>query len=104
LYLCCAFGAVAAHLLVSQSPVVGASGAIYGVVIAFATLFPDMRLQLIFPPIPVKAKYLALFYIVGDLYHGLSGSQDNVAHFAHLGGALIGFLMVKFYFTSPNRR
>ncbi len=113
-YLLCAVGAILAHFGIdfyeylqtgrtAFAPVVGASGAIYGVVIAFATLFPNQRLMLLFPPIPVKAKYLAVAYIAFDLYNGVMGSATGIAHFAHLGGALAGFLLIKFYFESAKR-
>lgn len=77
--------------------VLGASGAIYGVLVAFAMLFPNTRLMLLFPPIPVKAKYLVIALIVFDLAFGLSGRQTGVAHFAHLGGALFGFLLLWYW-------
>lgn len=108
LYLLCAFGSAAAHLgyvaignmygTVGNVSAVGASGAVYGVVIAFATLYPNVKLQLLFPPVPILAKYMAMIYIGIDLYQGLANSSSNVAHFAHLGGALMGFLLIKFYF------
>jgi len=116
LYIISALGALLAHIgvdyiqylqtgAVSNIGVVGASGAIYGVVIAFATLFPNSKLMLLFPPIPMKAKFLALAYIGFDLYNGFMGTNTGTAHFAHLGGALTGFLMIKFFFgTQPNRR
>lgn len=86
-------------------PVVGASGAIYGVVIAFATLYPNTKLMLLFPPIPIKAKYLGAAYIAFDLYNGVMRTNTGIAHFAHLGGALTGFLLVKYFFGSQiNRR
>ena len=75
---------------------VGASGAIYGVLLAFGMLFPNERL-FIFPlPIPIKAKWFVAGYAVIELFSGLS-INDNVAHFAHLGGMLIGFLMIKYW-------
>lgn len=78
-----------------NSPMVGASGAVYGILIAFAMLFPNTQLMLLFPPIPIKAKYLALILIGIALYSGWNNSPtDNVAHFAHLGGALFGFILV----------
>jgi membrane associated rhomboid family serine protease len=77
--------------------VLGASGAIYGILIAFAMLFPDTRLMLLFPPIPIKAKYLALGLIAIDLFFGVSGRQTGIAHFAHLGGALFGFLLIMYW-------
>ena len=74
---------------------VGASGAISGLFVAFAYLFPNTELQLMFIPVPVKAKYLVPFLLLIDLYLGVGNFEwDNIAHFAHLGGALIGFIMV----------
>lgn len=82
----------------NESPefvVYGASGCVYGVVIAFATLFPDRELMLLFPPIPIKAWVMALILIAIGLYSGLTGTGGNVAHFAHLGGALAGFILAR---------
>jgi membrane associated rhomboid family serine protease len=79
-------------------PTVGASGAIFGVIVAFAMLYPDMELMLLFVPVPIKAKYLIPVYIIIELISGFGQfSGDNVAHFAHLGGALIGFLLIKIW-------
>jgi rhomboid family protein len=75
--------------------VLGASGAVFGVTIAFATLFPDRELMLLFPPIPIKAWLMALIFIGMSLYSGISGIEPNVAHFAHLGGALAGFILAR---------
>jgi len=79
-------------------PVLGASGAVFGVLVAFGYLFPNTELMLLFPPIPIKAKFLVIGYIALELYLGFANNpQDNVAHFAHLGGALIGILLVLFW-------
>jgi len=79
-------------------PMVGASGAVFGLLIAFAMNFPDVELMLIFLPIPIKAKYFVPFYALLELFFGVAGfSWDNVAHFAHLGGALFGFILVKLW-------
>ncbi|MFA9290485.1 MAG: rhomboid family intramembrane serine protease [Solirubrobacteraceae bacterium] len=76
------------------NPMVGASGAISSVMIAFAVLFPDAKLQLIFPPISFKAKYLIPITIGLDLYLGLKNNPgDNIAHFAHIGGAITGLIL-----------
>lgn len=76
-------------------PMVGASGAIFGLLLAFALYFPNTQLMLLFPPIPIKAKYFVGIYVVLELYLGYSqNGGDNVAHFAHLGGALFGFILV----------
>ena len=78
-------------------PVVGASGAIYAVMVAFAVLYPDVKLMLLFPPIPISAKYLVGGLIALDLYSGFSGANTGIAHFAHLGGALAGFILTNLY-------
>ena len=86
---------------------VGASGAIYGVVVAFAFLFPNSKLMLLFPPIPIKAKFLVPLLIVGDIFFGFtSASIGPIAHFAHLGGALTGFIMMWYWKKNQfnNRR
>ncbi len=81
-------------------PMVGASGAIFGVIMAFGLLFPNTEFVLLFPPIPVKAKWLVIFYGGYELYSGVYRAQaDNVAHFAHLGGMLFGFILVKYWGT-----
>lgn len=74
---------------------VGASGAIFGIVAAFSTLFPDAKLMFLFIPYPVKAKYLTPIIIVASIFLGFGQlNGDNIAHFAHIGGALIGFLYI----------
>jgi membrane associated rhomboid family serine protease len=75
---------------------IGASGAVFGVLLAFGMLFPNAQLFLLFPPIPIKAKYFVIGYGVLELISGLSRNPDsNIAHFAHLGGMLFGFLLIK---------
>jgi membrane associated rhomboid family serine protease len=82
-------------------PTVGASGAVFGVLAAFGLLFPNTELMLIFPPIPIKAKVFVSLYIIWELYRGIAMQQgDNVAHFAHLGGAIMGYFIVRLW----NRR
>ena len=81
-----------------NSVLVGASGALYGVLVAFAMSFPNTQLMLLFPPIPIKAKYLVPILIFADLFFGFSSySIGPIAHFAHLGGALTGFLMLYYW-------
>ncbi len=85
------------------SPVVGASGAIYGVLIAFGMLFPNTLLYIYFL-LPVKAKYVVIILIFVELYMGFVNSGgDNIAHFAHLGGALFGFILVKYWGRNKTR-
>lgn len=83
---------------ISGVPMVGASGAVFGILMAFGMLFPNMQLFLLFPPIPVRAKYLVLFYGLYELYAEFSRMPgDNVAHLAHLGGMLIAFILLKMW-------
>ncbi|WP_407426355.1 rhomboid family intramembrane serine protease [Arcticibacter sp.] len=80
------------------TPMVGASGAIFGLLVAFGLLFPNAELFLLFIPVPVKAKYIIPVYVVIELFLGVGQfSGDSVAHFAHLGGALFGFILIKYW-------
>jgi membrane associated rhomboid family serine protease len=87
-----------------NTPVVGASGAIFGLLVAFAMLYPNLEMMIMFIPIPIKAKYIIPVYILVELWLGIGQyGGDNVAHFAHLGGALFGFIMVKLWrLQKPN--
>ena len=77
---------------------VGASGALYGILVAFAMLFPNVQLMLLFPPIPVRAKYLVPILILFDLFFGFTSySVGPIAHFAHVGGAITGFIMMWYW-------
>lgn len=77
------------------TPMVGASGAIFGIMAAFAYLFPNTELMLLFPPIPIKAKYLIGAYFIFEVYASFQDRVgDNVAHLAHVGGAIVGFILV----------
>ncbi len=83
-------------------PVVGASGAIYGLLVAFAYMFPNAELALMFIPVPIKAKYFVPGILAVDLFLGLKGNSifgggGGIAHFAHIGGAIVGFLMMYFW-------
>lgn len=90
-------GAVNVYQALLMTPTLGASGAIYGVLIGFAMLYPQAQLMLIFPPIPVKAKWLVVIFAVIELFSGINGIQDGVAHFAHLGGMLFGWLLIRWW-------
>lgn len=82
---------------------VGASGAVFGILLAFGMLFPNTQLMLLIPPIPIKAKYFVTFYGLFELYSGLSNNPaDNVAHFAHLGGMLFGYFLIKMWKKNTN--
>ncbi len=78
-------------------PTVGASGAVFGVLLAFGYLFPNTMLLLLFPPIPIKAKYFVIGYGTLELYLGITQSNSSIAHFAHLGGMLFGFILLKYW-------
>lgn len=83
---------------VNNVPMVGASGAIYGLLMALAVLFPNLQLMLLFPPIPIKAKYMALGLAGISIYLGINRQEgDMVAHFAHLGGMIVAFILIKIW-------
>ena len=83
---------------IMTTPAVGASGAIYGILVAYALTFPHVKLLFIFLPVPIKAKYFVPLILCVDLFFGLTDySLGSIAHFAHLGGALVGFLIITFW-------
>lgn len=87
---------VSAQAIYNYMPsVMGASGAVYGVLVGFAMLYPSARLTLIFPPITLDAKWWVIIFIGIELLTGITGTQMGVAHFAHLGGALFGWLLIR---------
>jgi len=92
-----------ANMVGAVGPALGASGAIMGLFIAFGYLFPNSELYFMFIPIPIKAKWAVLIFAGIDLFGGLSGT-DNVAHFAHLGGALTGFILVLIWTKWSRKR
>ncbi len=100
LYLAAVVSAAAAQLAVAallgvQYPTIGASGGIFGVLLAFAVLFPDRRLMLLIPPVPMPARIFVVVYGFIELANGVLGTRDGVAHFAHLGGMLGAWLMLQ---------
>ena len=81
---------------------IGASGAVYAILLAFGMIFPNERI-FIFPlPIPIKAKWFVMFYVAIELFSAMSSSGDNVAHMAHLGGMLFGYLMIRYWNNHPT--
>lgn len=110
-YLFTGFGALALYLLVQNIelgaadtspflmnvPMLGASGAVFGLLLGFGMLFPNSVIQLIIPPIPLKAKYFVMIYAGIELFLGLGNFNTGVAHFAHLGGALFGLLIILYW-------
>jgi membrane associated rhomboid family serine protease len=102
-YFVCVIGAAAAQLAVEAlshtpaGPTVGASGGIFGVLLAYGLAFPKRRLMLLFPPIPMPAWVFVTLYGLIELYMGISGKDPGVAHFAHLGGMVGGFLLILYW-------
>ena len=102
-YLVCGIGSGLVQLAVcyfagSPAGTIGASGAVFGILLAFGMLFPNISLYLMFIPIPIKAKYFVIIYGLLELYLGFANRVgDNVAHFAHLGGMLFGIFMVLYW-------
>ena len=89
--------ALSAIHAIKMTPTVGASGAIYGVLMGYAMLYPDSVLTLIFPPISMKAKWFVLIFAAIELLTGVTGTGGGIAHFAHLGGLIFGFLLIWYW-------
>ncbi len=109
-YLVCVVGAGLCQLLVGwwmlsngnePYPTLGASGGIFGLLLAFGMLFPNQRVMLLFPPIPMKARTFVIVFGALELLMGFTGWQPGVAHFAHLGGMLFGWLMIRYWRGQP---
>jgi membrane associated rhomboid family serine protease len=99
--------AMDAYQALKVTPTVGASGAIYGLLIGYAMLFPDSKLTLIFPPVTLSAKWWIIIFAAIELVTGVTGLASGIAHFAHLGGMLFGFLLIRYWRKKgtlfPNR-
>ncbi|WP_374248174.1 rhomboid family intramembrane serine protease [Thermomonas sp.] len=109
-YVVCVVGAGLCQLLVgsyalSQGgdpyPTIGASGGVFGLLLAYGMLFPNQRVMLLFPPIPMTARTLVIVYGLFELGVGITGLQPGVAHFAHLGGMLFGWLLIRHWRGQP---
>ena len=106
-YFVCVVGAGLVQLVVVSSasgpayPTLGASGGVFGLLLAFGMMFPNERLMLIFPPIILKAKWFVLIYGAIELWAGVSGTQAGVAHFAHLGGMFFGLVLLFYWRKHP---
>jgi membrane associated rhomboid family serine protease len=99
------YGARAQELRdIYRGALLGASGAVFGILVGFAMLFPNLEMMIMFIPVPIKAKYVVIGYIALELFTGVGRfAGDNTAHFAHLGGALFGFLLIKLWgIKRPN--
>ena len=107
-YLTCVIGAGIVQLIVAGTqggiyPTLGASGGVFGILLAFGLAFPNRMVMLLFPPIPMRAKYFVLIFGLLELYLGVSGNAPGVANFAHLGGMLFGFLLIQYWKKSAKR-
>jgi membrane associated rhomboid family serine protease len=105
-YLVCVVGAGLCQLgVVTWSggiyPTVGASGGVFGLLLAYGLLFPNQRVMLLIPPVPMKARTLVIVYGAITLLFGITGTQSGVAHFAHLGGMLFGWLLIRYWRGPP---
>jgi membrane associated rhomboid family serine protease len=108
-YFVCVIGAGLVQLVVTSMaastgeiyPTVGASGGVFGLLLAFALTFPEERLMLLFPPVILKAKWAALIFAGIELIAGVTGTLEGIAHFAHLGGMLFGFLLLWYWSKHP---
>lgn len=89
------------NLMINTSTI-GASGAVFGILLAFGMLFPNTEMFLMFIPVPIKAKYMVIGYGVIELFQGIARTGSDVAHFAHLGGMLIGFILIRYWRKSTN--
>lgn len=110
-YLVCVVGAGLTYLgwaaaMHISTPVLGASGGVFGLLLAYGMLFPKQRVMLLFPPIPMSARTLVIGYGAIELLMGVTGIGGNIAHFAHLGGMLFGWLMIRYWRGQPpfNKR
>jgi membrane associated rhomboid family serine protease len=108
-YLVCVVSAAVSQLIVAAMmggiyPTVGASGGVFGLLLAYGMYFPNNRVILLFPPIPMPARVFVVVYAVIELYLGVTGSQAGVAHFAHLGGMIGGFIMLRYWRISAAIR
>ena len=109
-YFVCMIGAglvqlAVAHLSGEIYPTIGASGAVFGLLLAFGMMYPNARIMLLIPPIPLKAKYFVVGYGLLTLFFGMTGTMSGIAHFAHLGGMLFGFGLILYWASkaSPSR-
>lgn len=90
------------NLFINTSTI-GASGAVFGILLAFGMLFPNTEMYLMFIPIPIKAKYMVIGYGAIELVQGFSGINSGVAHFAHLGGMLFGYILIRYWRKDTKR-
>jgi len=97
----CIIGAAVTHLAFSNANVIGISGLVFGILLAYGMMWPNRVIMLLLPPMPIKVKYLVMVYGALLLYNILMSRDDGIAHFAHLGGALSGFLLIQYWRKKP---
>lgn len=104
-YFVCGIGAALVNLLVVHGlhPTVGASGAVYGILLAFGMMFPEERIYIYFL-MPIKAKWFVIIYAAIELFEGIMMSHDGIAHFAHLGGMIFGLLLILYWRKKERNR
>lgn len=104
-YFLTGIGAAFIHMWIggTGAPTVGASGAVYGILLAFGMMFPERYIMLLIPPIPIKAKYFVAIFGVIELFSGIMRPDSGIAHFAHLGGMVIGFILIKYWGLKGER-
>jgi membrane associated rhomboid family serine protease len=110
-YFVCVLGAAVAQLLTIQwftphdfHPTLGASGGVFGLLLAFAILYPRARIVMLYFPIPMPAPIAVMIFMALELFFGVTGTQSGVAHFAHLGGALVGFVLIQYWRVVARRQ
>lgn len=107
-YFVCVLSAGFAQLLTAALtgavyPTLGASGGVFGLLLAYAIYFPHNRVMLLFPPIPMPARVFVIVYALLELFLGVTGTEEGVAHFAHLGGLVGGFILLRYWRSHPAR-
>ena len=101
----CLSGSSIQLFALGNAPLVGASGAVFGLLLAFGMMFPNVELMMIFLPVPIKAKYFVILYGLIELFMGAARFEgDNVAHFAHIGGFITGFILIKLWNVGKPKR
>ncbi len=108
-YFFCMVGAAVVQLVVAGIsgevyPTIGASGAVFGLLLAYGMMYPNATIMLLIPPIPMKAKYFVVGYGALTLFFGMTGTAPGIAHFAHLGGMLFGFILILWWSGRAGRR
>lgn len=98
-YFLTGIGAAVLHMVIGGggAPTIGASGAVFGILLAFGMMFPDRYIMLLIPPVPIKAKYFVAIFGAIELFYGVTGTRSGIAHFAHLGGMVVGYLLIRYW-------